>query len=367
MYQVNFIHQQKGVVMREHDENEEMEVSSDVEETPKKSTSGVLSYVESLLAEKRKAELEAQAEEEEEEEEEVQEVQRSKPNYLAQIEGLLTEKFKDKKVVDKIMSGEFRPKPQVQSQRPDVTPDGKPIKRRKRTGVPNADHNALFVSHELRQLRIALHDNSQSAVDKVAEFLDNGGDPNQEFIRGITLLHETTNGEIAKLLISRGANVNATDYLNRTPLHYATKEKATKVAEALIENGANIEIATTKGWTPLFDASRWESFEIIDMLLKAGADVTKTDSNGNTPLHIAVSFYRYEITKKVLGIGVPINTQNKKGQTALHIASKPRSVVKEQKDIVLELLKQGADKTMKDSDNKTPFDIAKSSVKRLLR
>lgn len=351
--------------MREHDENEEMEVSSDVEETPKKSTSGVLSYVESLLAEKRKAELEAQAEEEEEEEEEVQEVQRSKPNYLAQIEGLLSEKFKDKKVVEQIMSGEFRPKPQVQS--PIVTTSGKPIRKRKRTGVPNADHDALFVSHELRQLRIALHDNSQSAVDKVAEFLDNGGDPNQEFIRGITLLHETTNGEIAKLLISRGANVNATDYLNRTPLHYATKEKATKVAEALIENGANIEIATTKGWTPLFDASRWESFEIMDILLKAGADVTKTDSNGNTPLHIAVSFYRHAITKKVLEIGVPINTQNKKGQTALHIASKPRSVIKEQKLVVLELLKHGADKTITDSDNKTPFNIAKNSVKRLLQ
>lgn len=351
--------------MREHDENEEMEVSSDVEETPKKSTSGVLSYVESLLAEKRKAELQAQAEEEEEEE--VQEVQRSKPNYLAQIEGLLSEKFKDKKVVDKIMSGEFRPKPQTSSQQPTVSPSGKPIRKRRRSGVPNANHNKLFVSSELKQLRIALHDNSQSAVDKVVEFLDNGGDPNQEFIRGIRLLHETTNGEIAKLLISRGANVNATDYLNRTPLHYATKEKATKVAEVLISNGANIDAKTTKGWTPLFEASRWESFDIMDMLIQAGANVTMTDSNGNTPLHIAVSFYRIAITKKVLGIGVPINTQNKKGQTALHIASKPRSVVKEQKLVVAELLKSGADKGIKDYAHNTPFDIAKNSVKRLLQ
>ena len=366
MYQVNFINQPKGVVMREHDENEEMEVSSDIEETPKKPTGGVLSYVESLLAEKRKAELQAQAEEEEEEEE-VQEVQRSKPNYLAQIEGLLSEKFKDKKVVDKIMSGEFRPKSQSTSQIPIVSPSGKPVRKRRRSGVPNANHNRIFVSSELQQLRNILSDSSQSAIDKVTEFLDNGGDPNQEFIRGIRLLHETTNVEIAKLLISRGANVNATDYLNRTPLHYATKEKATKVAEVLISNGADIDAKTTKGWTPLFDASRWESFEIMDMLLKAGADVTKTDSNGNTPLHIAVSFYRIAITKKVLEIGVPINTQNKKGQTALHIASKPRSVVKEQKPIVLELLKQGADKGIKDYAHNTPFDIAKNSVKRLLR
>ena len=196
--------------MREHDENEEMEVSSDIEETPKKPTGGVLSYVESLLAEKRKAELQAQAEEEEEEEE-VQEVQRSKPNYLAQIEGLLSEKFKDKKVVDKIMSGEFRPKSQSTSQIPIVSPSGKPVRKRRRSGVPNANHNKLFVSSELKQLRITLLDNSQSAVDKVVEFLDNGGDPNQEFIRGIRLLHETTNVEITKLLISRGANVNATD------------------------------------------------------------------------------------------------------------------------------------------------------------
>lgn len=355
--------------MREHDENEEMEVSSDIEETPKKPTGGVLSYVESLLAEKRKAELQAQAEEEaeEEEEEEVQEVQRSKPNYLAQIEGLLSEKFKDKKVVDKIMNGEFRPKPQTSSQQPTVSPSGKPIRKRRRSGVPNADHNKIFVSSELQQIRNVLIDSSQSAIDKVTEFLDNGGDPNQEFIRGIRLLHETTSVEIAKLLISRGANVNATDYLNRTPLHYATKKKATKVAEVLISNGANIDAKTTKGWTPLFEASRWESFDIMDMLIQAGADVTMTDSNGNTPLHIAVSFYRIAITKKVLGIGVPINTQNNKGETALHIASKPRSVIKEQKLVVAELLKSGADKRIKDSAHNTPFDIAKSSVKRLLQ
>jgi hypothetical protein len=349
--------------VREPAKTEGMKVSSDVEETPKKPTGGVLAYVESLLAEKRKVELQVQAEEEEE----VQEVQPSRPNYLAQIEGLLSEKFKDKKVVDKIMSGEFRPKFQSTSQIPIVSPSGKPVRKRRRTGVPNANHDAHFVPHALRELRTVLSDSSQSAVDKVIEFLDNGGDPNQEFIRGIRLLHETTNVEITKLLISRGANVNATDYLNRTPLHYATKEKATKVAEVLISNGADIDAKTTKGWTPLFDASRWESFEIMDMLLKAGADVTKIDSNGNTPLHIAVSFYRHAITKKVLGVGVPINTQNNKGETALHIASKPRVVLKEQKSVVLELLKSGADKTIKDSDNNTPFDIAKNSVKRLLQ
>lgn len=349
--------------MREPDKTEGMKVSSDVEETPKKPAGGVLAYVESLLAEKRKVELQVQAEEEEE----VQEVQPSRPNYLAQIEELLSEKFKDKKVVDKIMSGEFRPKSQSTSQIPIVYPSEKSVRKRRRTGVPNANHDAHFVSHALRELGTVLSDSSQSAVDKVIEFLDNGGDPNQDFIRGIRLLHETTNVEIAKLLISRGANVNATDYLNRTPLHYATKKKATKVAEVLISNGADIDAKTTKGWTPLFDASRWESFEIMDMLLKAGADVTKIDSNGNTPLHIAVSFYRHAITKKVLGVGVPINIQNNKGETALHIASKPRVVLKEQKSVVLELLKSGADKTIKDSTNNTPFDIAKNSVKRLLR
>jgi ankyrin repeat protein len=150
------------------------------------------------------------------------------------------------------------------------------------------------------------------------------------------------------------------DALHQGP-EMANNKEAHPIVKLLIEKGANVDARTTKNWTPLFDASRWDAYEIMDYLVQKGADVRAVDIDGNSPLHIAVSFYKNETTKQVLKQGVPINTQNKKGQTALHIASKPRVAPKEQPLVIATLLSAGADKTIKDADNKTAYDIVKKS------
>ena len=350
MYQINdCLTQTKGATMKEQDE-EEMGFDAQ-EKTTGFQSSGVLSYVQSLIDEKEKNRLK---EEEKVEEKEIEE----KPNYLAQIEELLNEKYENKEFVKKIMSGEYKPKQQVQKE--EITPDGRVVRKRNRDGSPNQSLCDLLTP-QLRRLRDKLFINSSDAFAHVEEFLNNGGDPNTDFMRGMTLLHLTKNKEIAELLIERGANVNATDYLKRTPLHFATKSKLIEIVKLLIEKGANVDARTTKNWTPLFDASRWDAYEIMDYLVQKGADVRAVDIDGNSPLHIAVSFYKNETTKQVLKQGVPINTQNKKGQTALHIASKPRVAPKEQPLVIATLLSAGADKTIKDADNKTAYDIVKKS------
>jgi cytohesin len=62
--------------------------------------------------------------------------------------------------------------------------------------------------------------------------------------RGSTALHKAIDGnskEITKLLIARGANVNARDGNGKTPLHHAIRQYSIDIIKMLLEKGASID------------------------------------------------------------------------------------------------------------------------------
>ena len=66
-----------------------------------------------------------------------------------------------------------------------------------------------------------------------------------------TLLHwaaSYSDAATVELLVSHGANVNATDANGVTPLHEALSRKSEEVAAALIGHGASLVTAAFKGW-----------------------------------------------------------------------------------------------------------------------
>jgi ankyrin repeat protein len=84
--------------------------------------------------------------------------------------------------------------------------------------------------------------------------------------------------EIAKLLIAKGANVNAKDGNGSTPLHYAnTKE----IAEPLIAEGANVNAKNKDGKTPLDLAIQVRNTELAALLRKHGGKKGKELEAGN--------------------------------------------------------------------------------------
>ena len=88
--------------------------------------------------------------------------------------------------------------------------------------------------------------------------------------------------EITKLLLEKGADVNALDVAGNTALMGVSFKGYTKIAELLIQKGAEIDIQNLNGATALIYAATFGRIEIAKLLVTSGADKTIKDKRGNT-------------------------------------------------------------------------------------
>jgi len=94
--------------------------------------------------------------------------------------------------------------------------------------------------------------------------------------------------EAALYLLAHGANPNPTEELRETPLLNAVMKDHLRLVRALLEKGAKATAKDANGWTSLHQAClTFRSPEIVRALVKAGADPNAKDSDGKTPLDVA--------------------------------------------------------------------------------
>lgn len=104
-----------------------------------------------------------------------------------------------------------------------------------------------------------------------------------------------------KLLVERGANINLTDALGRSPLHLACENSQSDSHHAcidyLLKNGANVSIQDLHGSTPMHIAANEGCVECVKKLMLHKANPNARDVCGEIPLHIAARMMHLECMK----------------------------------------------------------------------
>ena len=251
----------------------------------------------------------------------------------------------------------------------------------------------------------------QKDIKTVSELLDAGvppGYPNSFGHTPLWIAASCGHIEIArKLLLTREANIESKDCMNRTVLFWVAASNDEIMVKLLLKFGAETECMDLDGQTPLQLAARWdakESMELlkafqvlqlacangdlltVDKLLKKDADVVIFDSQGLTPpllaiqnghleivrallrcnayrdlngerevalLNIAVENGHVEVLKLLLGQLPGKTASQNQAQTALHIG-----VLKGHLGVVRFMLEHGTDVNVRNNDGRTPLILA---------
>ena len=94
--------------------------------------------------------------------------------------------------------------------------------------------------------------------------------------------------EIVRLLLQRGADINAQDEFGRSALMIAADAGYLETVKLLLDWEANVHLKDTRGNTALMRAAWKGHLEIVKALMDRGADVNGTDEkHGYTALLLA--------------------------------------------------------------------------------
>ncbi len=225
-----------------------------------------------------------------------------------------------------------------------------------------ADVNATDKNHETPLLR-AMRQGDSSMTQFL---LQNGADDKVEDNEGKAPLHVLSASfhpmpKFVRLLLERGADVNAKDKNDATPLLLAIRGGNEAIVRILIEHGADDKVVTNDGKTPLHMMSEGRHFmpEIAQLLLEHGADVNAKDKNHATPLFLAIPrSYLSEMVRFLLHHGADDKVENNEGKTPLHTLSECEYYKPYHLSLAQVLLERGADVNAKDKNNATPFLLA---------
>ena len=139
--------------------------------------------------------------------------------------------------------------------------------------------------------------------------------------------------EIVKMLLDLDANPNAETEGSETPLglvsrgRYNSQENGTSIARLLLERGVDVNASAKGLLTPLHFAALNGRIEIARVLIDHGASPNALNEGCGTALHF-VSEGEYEseehgvrIVRLLLDHGVDVHVQNKNLNNALHMAA----------------------------------------------
>ena len=156
--------------------------------------------------------------------------------------------------------------------------------------------------------------------------------------------------------LQSGANVNARDVNDFTPLHHAAllAEQDGRVLMRLLKAGASVSVQMGSGATPLHLAAINGDVHASILLVRYGADVNECDANQQTSLHMAARHAKFNTVAALMWLGASVNKLDRFGKTPLRYAVEYGAACN---DIILFLLKHGADVLSQTPDGTSIFEL----------
>lgn len=163
---------------------------------------------------------------------------------------------------------------------------------------------------------------------------------------------------IIRLLLDNGADTDAVNLYNRTPLHCAAMCGRDRAAKLLLDSGADpnsLENVIFYGRvTPLYWAAKRGHYNTFKVLLDNDAEIySGVDSNRQHIVHWAARHKDPAILHLLLENGADFSARNHNGETALHCAAEAN-----QETAVRMLLDNGANPVAQNSAGETPLHLA---------
>ncbi len=203
-------------------------------------------------------------------------------------------------------------------------------------------------------LHWAVHDEA-----KVRLLLSRGADVNARQVDGRTALYQAAsagNGlSIMRMLLTHGADPNIATATGQTPLMAAATHGDDDALRLLIENKANINARNGAGETALMFAASDGNPRAVALLIEHGADARVRTKRNETALGNAATSGVEETVQLLLDKGAEVNVRNVRGFSPLMLAASsdtmPAGVIKL-------LLAAGADQSFKGDYDETARDLA---------
>lgn len=153
---------------------------------------------------------------------------------------------------------------------------------------------ALGGSKDFAVLEQAVRAGDEARCEQI---LDQGGRwaVRQEDPCGCTALHVAAHcgsATMARLLLDRGAKVDACEAWDETPLHIAARSGSVEVCDLLLSRNASIDAVNANDWTPLLVAGHANQEAVCELLLSRGAGAGGMADTDLPPLVNALIFRR---------------------------------------------------------------------------
>jgi ankyrin repeat protein len=211
-------------------------------------------------------------------------------NYMAEVQALIDQKWKENPEEMKRVMEEIKAKEKKEKNAKVETPKVKPSKQ--------VSFDPQLTQELIKELYKPF---DRVDISKIQDLIERGADVNakkNDEWTPLLLASSWSCIELAKFVLDAGADMEAKNKYGVTPLHMASGGNCIELVKLLLDRGADVRAKDRDGQTPLHSTSHWDNhIEIAEILIKAGADVEAKNKWGETPLYVASRFDRKETVK----------------------------------------------------------------------